>query len=210
MTEYSCQLFRDAGFSLVRRRAIADNGLTTFCTQILAQLYYCSQGPSRPIVTKSCIRAHMIAANSVALQSSEASNKYLAIPYLMNSTSIALYTLFLLSFRLRCLEILFCGFGHVTQLQQQTERLLQKPVETCRNSEEKATCLSQQQARRHCGNDFALCRLGRYAIMENIDFDQLDGDYALNYEFSTSSSPRASLAAERVDQPSGEHALPLL
>jgi hypothetical protein len=46
--------------------------------------------------------------------------------------------------------------------------------------------------------------------MENIDFDWLDGDYALNYEFSTSSSPKASLAAERVDQPSGEHALPLL
>src|SRR5277367_770599 len=73
-----------------------------------------------------------------------------------------------------------------------------------------ATCLSQQQARRHCGNDLALCPLGRHAIMENIDFDWLDGDYALNYEFSTSSSPRASPAAERVDQPSGEHALPLL
>jgi hypothetical protein len=59
----------------------------------------------------------MIAANGVALQSSEASNKYLAIPHSMNGTSIALYTLFSLSFRLRCLEILFCGFGYVTQLQ---------------------------------------------------------------------------------------------
>ncbi|KAL5347584.1 hypothetical protein ACLOAV_006992 [Pseudogymnoascus australis] len=49
--------------------------------------------------------------------------------------------------------------------------------------------------------------------MENIDFDWLDGDYALNHrtpEFLTSDSPRASLAAEQVDQPSGEHALPLL
>jgi hypothetical protein len=56
--------------------------------------------------------------------------------------------------------------------------------------------------------------------MEDIDFDWLDGNYALNHrtpEFSTSSSPRASPVAqraspvvERVDQPSGEHALPLL
>jgi hypothetical protein len=54
--------------------------------------------------------------------------------------------------------------------------------------------------------------------MENIDFDWLDGNHALNYrtpEFSGSprASPvaqRASPAAERVDQPSGEHALPLL
>ena len=56
--------------------------------------------------------------------------------------------------------------------------------------------------------------------MENIDFDWLDGNCALNYgssECSTSGSPRASPAAEqaspaaeRVDQPSGEHALPLL
>jgi hypothetical protein len=58
---------------------------------------------------------------------------------------------------------------------------------------------------------------------ENIDFDWLGGNFALNYktpEFSTSGSPkagtaaeqastvaqRASPAAERVDQPSGEHA----
>ena len=56
--------------------------------------------------------------------------------------------------------------------------------------------------------------------MENVDFDWLDGNYALYYgtpRCSTSSSPRAgtaaeqaSPAAERVDQPSGEHALPLL
>jgi hypothetical protein len=49
--------------------------------------------------------------------------------------------------------------------------------------------------------------------MENIDLDWLDGDYALNLStavVSTSGSPRASPAAERVDQPSGEHALPLL
>jgi hypothetical protein len=49
--------------------------------------------------------------------------------------------------------------------------------------------------------------------MENIDFDWLDGDYALNLSTpvaSTSGSPRASPAPERVDQPSGEHALPLL
>jgi len=55
--------------------------------------------------------------------------------------------------------------------------------------------------------------------MENIDFDWLDGNFPLNYgtpECSTSGSPRAgtaadqaSPAAERVDQPSGEHALPL-
>lgn len=40
-----------------------------------------------------------------------------------------------------------------------------------------------------------------------------DGNYALNYrtpEISTSGSPRASAAAERVDLVSGEHALPLL
>ena len=63
--------------------------------------------------------------------------------------------------------------------------------------------------------------------MENIDFDWLNDNFALNYgipEFSASSSPRADTvaeqaspvalrarpAAERVDQPSGEHALPLL
>jgi hypothetical protein len=50
--------------------------------------------------------------------------------------------------------------------------------------------------------------------MENIPFDWLDSDYALDYrtpEIPTSSSPRASqasLAAERADPPSGEHALP--
>jgi hypothetical protein len=56
--------------------------------------------------------------------------------------------------------------------------------------------------------------------MENTDFDWLDGNFDLNYrtpECSASGSPRASTtaeqaspAAERVDQPSGEHALPLL
>ncbi|KFY68606.1 hypothetical protein V496_00949 [Pseudogymnoascus sp. VKM F-4515 (FW-2607)] len=49
--------------------------------------------------------------------------------------------------------------------------------------------------------------------MANTDFDWLDGDYASNHripEFLTSDSPRASPAAEQVDQPSGEHALPLL
>ena len=57
--------------------------------------------------------------------------------------------------------------------------------------------------------------------MENIDFDWLDGNWASNYEtpeFLTSDSPRAgtaaeqraSQAAERVDRPSSEHALPLL
>ncbi|ELR06464.1 hypothetical protein VC83_03635 [Pseudogymnoascus destructans] len=49
--------------------------------------------------------------------------------------------------------------------------------------------------------------------MESIDFDWLNGDYALNISTpvaSTSGSPRASPAAERVDQPSGERALPLL
>lgn len=53
--------------------------------------------------------------------------------------------------------------------------------------------------------------------MENIEFDWLDGNWASNLEFSTSDSPRAgtaaepaSQAAERVDHPGGEHALPLL
>ncbi|KFX85965.1 hypothetical protein V490_09296 [Pseudogymnoascus sp. VKM F-3557] len=49
--------------------------------------------------------------------------------------------------------------------------------------------------------------------MANTDFDWLDGDYASDHripEFLTSDSPRASPAAEQVDQPSGEHALPLL
>ena len=53
--------------------------------------------------------------------------------------------------------------------------------------------------------------------MENIDFDWLDSNCALNYgtpECSTSgastAAEQASPAAERVDQPSGEHALPLL
>ncbi|PMD18043.1 hypothetical protein NA56DRAFT_257250 [Hyaloscypha hepaticicola] len=52
--------------------------------------------------------------------------------------------------------------------------------------------------------------------MENTTFDWLDSDYSLNYrtpEVPTSSSPRASPAspvAERADQPSGGHTLPLL
>jgi len=53
--------------------------------------------------------------------------------------------------------------------------------------------------------------------MENADFDWLDSNWASNFEFSTSDSPRpgiaaepASQASERVDQTSGEHALPLL
>jgi hypothetical protein len=52
--------------------------------------------------------------------------------------------------------------------------------------------------------------------MENTTFDWLDSDYSLNYgtpEVPTSSSPKASPAspaAERADQPSGGHALPLL
>jgi hypothetical protein len=58
--------------------------------------------------------------------------------------------------------------------------------------------------------------------MEDIDFDWLNGNYGTP-EFSTSGSPRDGTAAEqaslaqragpaagRVDQPSGEHALPLL
>jgi hypothetical protein len=70
-------------------------------------------------------------------------------------------------------------------------------------------------------------RLGRHAIIGNINFDWLDGNCALNYgtpEFSASGSPRAGTAAEqaspvaqranpaaeRADQPSGEHTLPLL
>src|SRR5947207_13622133 len=58
------------------------------------------------------------------------------------------------------------------------------------------------------------------AIMENFNFDSLDGDYALNYgtpEFLTSDSPRVGPAAERArpvaeqaDQPSGKRELPLL
>ena len=61
----------------------------------------------------------------------------------------------------------------------------------------------------------------------NMENDWLDGDWASNYEtpeFLTSGSPRggnaaeqaspvaqrASQTAERVDQPSDEHALPLL
>jgi hypothetical protein len=52
--------------------------------------------------------------------------------------------------------------------------------------------------------------------MENTAFDWPDNDYSLNYRIpdgQTSRSPRASQvspAAERADQPSGEHALPLL
>jgi hypothetical protein len=49
--------------------------------------------------------------------------------------------------------------------------------------------------------------------MENIDFDWLDGNFALNYASAgcpTSGSPRAGTAAERVAQLSGELALPLL
>jgi len=56
---------------------------------------------------------------------------------------------------------------------------------------------------------------GRHAIMEDTTFDWLD-NYPLNYgtpEVPASSSPRASQgspAVEQADQPSGEHALPLL
>jgi hypothetical protein len=53
--------------------------------------------------------------------------------------------------------------------------------------------------------------------MEDVGFDWLEGDYALNYhtpDLLISGSPRvnpaASPAAERADQPSGEHVLPLL
>jgi hypothetical protein len=53
--------------------------------------------------------------------------------------------------------------------------------------------------------------------MENIDSDWLDGNRASNLEFPISDSPRAGTAAEpasqaakRVDEPGGEHALPLL
>ncbi|PMD17182.1 hypothetical protein NA56DRAFT_708062 [Hyaloscypha hepaticicola] len=49
--------------------------------------------------------------------------------------------------------------------------------------------------------------------MENTTFDLLDNDYPLNYgppEVPTSRASLASPAAERADQPSGEHALPLL
>jgi hypothetical protein len=53
--------------------------------------------------------------------------------------------------------------------------------------------------------------------MENTDFDWLNGNWASNFEFSASDSPRAGTAAEpasqageRVDQTGGEHALPLL
>src|SRR6266566_9874768 len=63
-------------------------------------------------------------------------------------------------------------------------------------------------------------RLGRYVIMKNINFDWLDGDYALNYgtpEFLTSDSPgvgpavkRASPVAEQAEQQSGERVLPFL
>jgi hypothetical protein len=48
--------------------------------------------------------------------------------------------------------------------------------------------------------------------MENTTFDWLDSDYSLNYgtpEVPTSRS-QASPAAERADQPSGGHPLPLL
>jgi hypothetical protein len=53
--------------------------------------------------------------------------------------------------------------------------------------------------------------------MENIEFDRLDSNWASDLEFSTFDSSRAgtaaepaSQAAERVDQPGGEQALPLL
>jgi hypothetical protein len=49
--------------------------------------------------------------------------------------------------------------------------------------------------------------------MENIDSDWLDGNRASNLEFPISDSPRAGTTAEpakRVDEPGGEHALPLL
>jgi hypothetical protein len=52
--------------------------------------------------------------------------------------------------------------------------------------------------------------------MENTTFGWLDSDYSLNYrtpEAPSSSSPRARQAspgAERAEQPSGGHALPLL
>jgi len=53
--------------------------------------------------------------------------------------------------------------------------------------------------------------------MENTDFDWLNGDWDSNLEFPISDSPRAgtvaepaSQAAEPVDGPGGEHALPLL
>jgi hypothetical protein len=69
------------------------------------------------------------------------------------------------------------------------------------------------------GNDLSLLplRLGRHANMENIDYDWLNGNWASNLEFPISDSPRAgtvaepaSQAAELVDEPGGEHALPLL
>jgi hypothetical protein len=50
--------------------------------------------------------------------------------------------------------------------------------------------------------------------MENTDFDWLDGNWASNLEFPISRAGTvaepASQAAERIDEPGGEHALPLL
>jgi hypothetical protein len=48
----------------------------------------------------------------------EASNW--AVPHSMNGTSIALYILFSFSFRLSCLEILFCGLAVSHSQQQRT------------------------------------------------------------------------------------------
>jgi hypothetical protein len=47
------------------------------------------------------------------------------------------------------------------------------------------------------GNDLSpLPPLGRYANMENTDFNWLNGNWALNLEFSTLDSSRAGIAAK--------------
>ena len=52
---------------------------------------------------------HMVAENGVAL----AKPNDLAIPHSIYGASIAVCILLPLAFRLRCLEVLFCGFGYV-------------------------------------------------------------------------------------------------
>src|SRR6266536_1941090 len=99
---------------------------------------------------------------------------------------------------------------------KQRDSLPWKPVENRRNPERPRVLSAYATNLPSC---LDIRQFGRHATMENTTFDWLDSEYSVNYrtqEVPTSSGPRASPAssatpaAERADQPSGGHALPLL
>jgi hypothetical protein len=80
----------------------------------------------------------MVATNSVALAKLVTGHP----PFLMNGTSIALYSTSWHSDQRKMFGDFFCGFGHVTKLANRGEGGAShgRPVEARRNSEEVATC----------------------------------------------------------------------